>query len=57
MPEVDLLTRDGGFVVRVPLAPYKVPPDAIMWGQRFFIRREDGKFYEGFVHYVPPKGA
>jgi hypothetical protein len=25
-----------------------------MWGSRIFIRREDGKYYEGFCHFVVP---
>jgi hypothetical protein len=54
MPEVDLFTRDGEFVAKVPFLPYKTPPDGICWGQRFFLRREDGKYYEGFIHFVPP---
>lgn len=57
MIEVDLYTKTGDPVARVPFLPYNVPPDAIMWGSRFFIRREDGRYYEGFVHFVipPPK--
>lgn len=54
MPTIDLFTRDGGFVANVPFLPYKFMPEAILWGQRFFIRREDGKYYEGFVHFVVP---
>lgn len=50
--KVDLFTRAGEFVTKVTILPYKTMPEAILWGQRFFVRREDGKYYEGFVHFV-----
>ena len=55
MITVDLFTRDGQFVANVPFLPYKFPPEGICWGQRFFFLRDDGKYYEGFLHVVPPQ--
>lgn len=49
---VELLTRAGEFVTAVEILPYKFMPEAILWGSRFFIRRPDEKYYEGFVHMV-----
>jgi hypothetical protein len=52
--EVHLFTRAGEVVTKVEIPPYKTMPEAILWGQRFFIRREAGGgiYYEGFVHFV-----
>lgn len=50
--EIDLFTRSGELVTKVTILPYKIMPEAIMWGTRFFVRREDGKYYEGLVHFV-----
>jgi hypothetical protein len=50
--EVPLYTRAGEFVVTVKILPYKLMPEAILWGARYFIKRDDGKYYEGFVHMV-----
>jgi len=47
--EIDLLTRTGEFVVRVRTLPFQIRPEAICWGDRFFVRRDDEKYYEGFV--------
>lgn len=47
--EIDLLAQDGEPVVRVRVLPYRKPAEVIAWGQRVFVRREDGKYYEGFV--------
>lgn len=52
MTVVDLYTREGAVVVRVPILPYATPPEAILWGERLFVKRADGKYYEGFCHYV-----
>ena len=51
---VDLYTTDGQFVERVPFLPYKFPPEVIVWGSRFFLRRSDDKYYECFAHFVVP---
>src|SRR5258708_1451765 len=49
MDNVDLLTRDGELVVTVKMLPFKLHPEVITWGQRVFIRRETGKYHEGFA--------
>lgn len=50
---VPLYTREGEEIARVPIVPFAKPPEAILWGERFFVRREgDGKYYEAFCHYV-----
>lgn len=54
MIRVDLYSKDGEHVANVPFLPYATPPDAIMWSNRFFFHRSDGKYYEGFVHFVVP---
>lgn len=53
MIDVDLFVKTGEYVTTVKMPPFKTMPDAILWGERFFIRRDDdGKYYEGFVHCV-----
>lgn len=48
-----LYTKDGGLAATVWLLPYRTPPDAIMWGQRFFVN-SGGEFVEGlFIHVEP----
>ena len=54
MIRVDLYSKDGEHVANVPFLPYATPPDAIMWANRFFFHRTDGKYYEGFVHFIVP---
>jgi len=49
MNEVDLFTRLGQFVSTVKILPLQTPPEVVGWGDRIFVRREDGKYYEGFV--------
>lgn len=49
MMEVDLFTRAGELVTKVVILPYLIPAEVIAWGERIFVRREDGKYYEGFV--------
>jgi hypothetical protein len=47
MLEVTLYTRDGREVVRVTVPPFELPPEVILWGARYFVRRGDGLYYEG----------
>ena len=47
--DVDLLTRDGSHVTTVKLPPFQVPPEIIRWGERFFVRCQDGTYREGLV--------
>ncbi len=36
--KVKLFTRDGGFVADLQIHPFKLMPEAIAWGSRFFVR-------------------
>lgn len=36
-------------ITTVTIASFIIPPDAIIWGQRLFIKRLDGRYVEGFV--------
>ncbi len=55
--EIDLFTRSGDFVANVGILPYATMPEVINWGTRFFVLREDGKYYEGFVSTVSAEPA
>ena len=46
MNKVKLYTNDGRFVVEVTVPPWKHPVELYLWGERFFIRREDGRYTE-----------
>lgn len=50
--EVDLLTRSGEFVSTVKILPFVFQVEVIAWGDRVFVRREDGKYYEGFAAFA-----
>lgn len=53
MVQVDLLTKDGGFVVKVQIPPFTPPAEVLQWGSRFFVyNKEDGKYYEGLCFFV-----
>jgi hypothetical protein len=54
METMTLYTRDGRMVVDVQIPVFNPPVEAIIWGSRFFVRREDGKYYEGVVFPVLP---
>lgn len=49
MDNVELLTKEGDVVVTVKILPFNAPPEMIVWGQRIFVRRETGKYHEGFA--------
>jgi hypothetical protein len=36
MDEVKLLTRDGQYVVTAIIPPFKLGPEILLWGERFF---------------------
>ena len=40
MNEIMLYTNDGHEVQKVTVPPWKFPPELIVWGERFFLRRE-----------------
>lgn len=48
MEKVRLYTADGEMVADVFVPAFEPPPDALLWGQRIFIRRDDGRYLEGF---------
>jgi hypothetical protein len=50
--EIDLLTGSGEFVAKAKVLSFLRPPEVILWGERFFVQREDGKYYEGFVAFA-----
>ena len=54
MFDIKLYTRDGRYVVTVTIPPFQLMPEAIMWGERFFFRRDDGKYYEGMLWPIVP---
>jgi len=41
-----LYTSDGRHVGDVLTPPFASPPQLLVWGERFFIRRDDGRYYE-----------
>lgn len=49
---LNLYTRDGAFVVTVTTLPWKTPPEVLVWGERVFVLRGDGKWYEGLAVVV-----
>lgn len=53
MEPIELHTRDGGYVTTVQVPTFSPPPDVIVWGQRMFMRGEDGKYREAFTYVVP----
>jgi len=55
---VRLYTSDGHFVTDAPFLPYKTAPEAVLWGSRFFVWREEYRQYrEASVHYCVPNPA
>jgi hypothetical protein len=52
MSEVDLFTHDGLFVSTVPILPFIVLPEILIWGSRFFILRADGKYREASLAHM-----
>ena len=54
MDAVILYTCDGREVTTIGMPPFQLPPEVIGWGERVFVRREDGRYYEGFIWICPP---
>ena len=49
MKEVRLFTSTGGYVTTVITAPFQIMPEAIVWGQRIFIKdKNTDEYREGF---------
>lgn len=53
MEEVALYTRYGGYVATVHVPPFNPPAEIILWGERFFVRK-DGRYLEGMCWVVMP---
>lgn len=50
-----LYTAAGAFVVEAIVPPWVTPPELYVWGDRFFVRREDGRYTEAAgTFWVPP---
>lgn len=49
MEAITLYTRDGREVTTVHVPVFNPPMEIINWGARFFVRREDGRYYEGML--------
>jgi hypothetical protein len=53
--ETNLYTNNGGFVATVQTPPWKFKPELLMWGERFFLLRQDGNYTEASgSFFVPP---
>ncbi len=52
MEKVNLYTRNGDFVAVVEVPTFEPPTDVVVWGERFFILRDE-KYFEGLAYYVP----
>jgi hypothetical protein len=50
-----IYTNDGKFVANILVPPWKIPPEMLVWGERFFIRRKNGDYTEalGSMHVLP----
>lgn len=55
MEEIRLLTRWGEYVVTVIVPVFNPQAEIINWGSRFFVRRDDGKYYEGMMWPIADK--
>ena len=54
--KIRLYTMLGEYVHTVKVLPLIVRmPEIITWGQRTFVLREDGNYYEAFNFYVLPE--
>lgn len=55
MMQVNLYTREGGFVAVVELPPFQIIPEVLVWGERcFHYDEERGGYYEVMMFIVPP---
>jgi len=57
MTETVLYTNDGHLVATVQTPIWRTKPELLIWGERFFILREDGGYTEALGSYfvVPMK--
>jgi hypothetical protein len=49
-----LYTRDGRKVTRVTMPLFNPSPEVILWGERYFVLRDDGEYYECMVWPILP---
>ena len=51
MIETNLYTKDGNFVATVLVPPFMkgAEADVLVWGERFFLRHNDGLYRECFA--------
>lgn len=49
MLRVKLYTAGNQFVAAVIVVPFQKMPEAIMWGQRTFLKDEHGRYVEGLM--------
>lgn len=54
MEEVKLYTRTGGYVTTVLVPVFTPRAEVIVWGQRTFVLRLDGQYYEGMMWPILP---
>lgn len=57
MIEVELQTKDGHRVAVILMPQFKIWPEMLMWGERFFEAVQDGDkvlYREGYCYAVPP---
>ncbi len=55
MTETVLYTNDDRIVVSVQTPPWVRPPELLIWGERFFLLREDGTYTEASgSFFIPP---
>ncbi len=62
---VNLYTDGGAFVANVPMLPFLIPPQVIVWGERVFTLmgyfkpgNETGRQYrEAFCYIIPPNAV
>ena len=52
MRQVRLSTPEGSYVATVRVPIFNPPPDAIMWGSRFFQHITAEHYSEGFIYVV-----
>jgi hypothetical protein len=55
MTEVELFTRDGGFVVAGLLPLFNEPPEVLFWGTRVFRHDRDGRYVEAWAFTLLPE--
>jgi hypothetical protein len=52
MFDVKLYTRDGRYVITLTVPPLSPPAEVIAWGQRVFVRNEQGHYCEGLLWHA-----